>query len=70
MIVCGRSSRNPLGLQKWSTLIPGTFGHAVALNVKQTKAFDSPSPLTQSFGQRMFYCNIKRTHYRRREVMT
>lgn len=69
--VFGKSLRNQLGLQKWNTLIPGVFAHAMALNVKESKAFDSPSPLTQSLRQIMFYCNIKRAHYwRRREVVT
>lgn len=41
--VFGKSLRNQLGLQKWNTLIPGAFAHAMALNVKESKAFDSPS---------------------------
>ena len=70
MTVFGKSLRNQLGLQKWNTLIPGAFAHAMALNVKESKAFDSPSPLTQSLRQIMFYCDIKRAHYWRREVVT
>lgn len=43
----------------------------MALNVKESKAFECPSPPTQSLRQKMFYCNIKRAHYwRRREVVT
>lgn len=71
VMVLGKVLRNQLGLQKWNTLIPGTFAHAMALNVKESKAFDSPSPLTQSLRQIMFYCNIKKAHHwKRREVVT
>lgn len=37
--VFGKSLKNQLGLQKWNTLIPGTFAHAMALNVKRVKGF-------------------------------
>lgn len=71
MTVFGKSLRKQLGLQKWNTLVPGTFAHEMALNIRESRGFDSPCPLTQSLRQIMFYCNIKRAYYwRRREVVT
>lgn len=52
--VSGKSLRNQLGLQKWNTLIPGAFACAMAQTVKESKASDSPSPLTQALGRKCF----------------